>query len=304
MDSKDQNFEELGKILSGESHGSDVPQDIQSVWDAASSYTYKESSDNDASWLSFKDKIVPAAPLKVSWMKRYSVAVAAAIALLLVSGVLVWKFSVPQNESPNVAQVEIIKTTGREIKTINLPDGSIVTLNSNSTLTVGEGFNNQSRSLVLTGQAVFEVAKNENLPFVVKAGNSITTVLGTGFDIEAYAGEAVKILVKHGKVRFGSDAEQLILLKGNAASLDASSQKPKAIAGDTNGIAWQKDGLVFKRSKLSDVAAAVKHRYGKSLVFSAALANRVYTGKFEESASIESIAQVLSETFQTEVTVE
>ncbi len=87
-----------------------------------------------------------------------------------------------------------------ERSTIALSDGSTVILNTNSRIEVE--YTDDQRSLtLLRGQAIFEVAKNKNWPFVVEAGNQRITALGTSFDVRLDQElEAVKIVLVEGRV--------------------------------------------------------------------------------------------------------
>lgn len=306
MNTEENNYNEFGKILSGEaSADTSVPKEVQALWEQAGSFKYSEEENTDAAWMDMKSRLQQPAPqLKVSWVKKYAYAMAAAFGLFLISGTLVWVVSQNNNTPATVAKAATYKTGNREIKTVTLPDGSVIEMNSNSELTVAADFNTGSRQIQLKGQASFEIARNENLPFTVKAGNSLTTVLGTGFDISAYANENVQIVVKHGKVAFAAAQNKLELTKGMAATLNHANGTLTKIDADTNAFSWQKGSLVFKSAKLSEVATAVQHRYGKRLIFSENYSERMYTGKFDENASLESIAKILSETMQIDVTVE
>ncbi|MEY4003634.1 MAG: hypothetical protein RIT07_1676, partial [Bacteroidota bacterium] len=86
-----------------------------------------------------------------------------------------------------------------------MPDGSEVTLNSNSRLSYDAEFSNHNRHITLSGQAHFEVKKNELLPFVVQSSHVNVTVLGTGFTVADYPSETPSVEVAHGRVQV--DAE-------------------------------------------------------------------------------------------------
>jgi ferric-dicitrate binding protein FerR (iron transport regulator) len=76
-------------------------------------------------------------------------------------------------------------TSAESVREINLPDGSTVWLNSNSTLLLPENFSSKHRKLFLKGEAFFEVHKDKDNSFRVFSGNSVTEVLGTSFNINS-----------------------------------------------------------------------------------------------------------------------
>lgn len=89
--------------------------------------------------------------------------------------------------------------TGRgERRTIKLGDGSVVTLNTGSAIRVS--FSQQQRMIhLLRGQALFEVAKNRAVPFVVQAGDRQVTALGTVFEVRLDVNR-LKVTLVEGKV--------------------------------------------------------------------------------------------------------
>ena len=69
---------------------------------------------------------------------------------------------------------------------IILPDGSNVTLNAASSLTFPTSFKGPERTVILDGEAYFEVTKNAEMPFKVQSGQQVVEVLGTHFDVNAH----------------------------------------------------------------------------------------------------------------------
>ncbi|MBS3913224.1 MAG: FecR domain-containing protein [Bacteroidetes bacterium] len=294
-------YEELGRLFAGESSQPEAGNDkeLQDIWNAAGSYSYDSTTSVEAGWQDLKNRIGVQAPMKVSWMRRHSYAVAASFAVILMAGAGIW-FQWKRNAlHPQM----VYSTTASVTKKITLSDGSTITLNGNSKVIVGEGFNQNNRSISLTGEAKFEVARNEEIPFQVNAGTSHTEVLGTGFDIQAYPGENISIVVRHGKVSFSAKGQELILTKGKAAVFEVESEKLTAVSGDTNSIQWDSELLVFKKANLRQIGELLNHRFGKTLVYKESEATRTFTGKFEANATAEQIAQTMSEALGLELTV-
>ncbi|MCC7297432.1 MAG: FecR domain-containing protein [Bacteroidia bacterium] len=303
MSNEENNYNELGKILSGTSSGTEVPKDIRDIWDISASYTYKEDQNTDQAWAQLSSKLSADAPvLKVSWIKKYQWAIAASLGLMLVAGAGAWLASKNNVDTATLSAAQHFKTGNMELKTLTLQDGSIVTLNSNSELILETGFNENGRKLTLIGEANFEVAKNPAMPFVVTAGETKTTVLGTGFNIQAYANENVTILVKHGKVSFSKGQNKLILTKDQAAKTTGTAIE-NISANALHAIDWQNGSLEFKKVTLNEVVNTVSHRYGRKLTINVKDGNREFTGKFQRNTSIEEIAEIISVTMQVPVSV-
>lgn len=299
-------YEEAGKYLAGEpgSHDLSGLEGLDSIWEAAGKFKYPEASGNDAAWNSIKDMIgaeKSQTVLKTTWIRRNSWAVAAGLGLMIMAGAGIW-ISNNRAETEMVAALKV-STGNNEFKTVDLADGSAIKLGSNSSLVIAEGFGQQNRKITLTGQAGFEVAKNASLPFEVIAGKTVTTVIGTGFDIQAYPGESVGIYVKHGKVSFASGAQKVLLEKGDAGMLNAAGSDLSKVENMVL-LPWENGEWVFKRTPLSEIATLFKHRFGKELKFASADAQRQFTGKFNASATPEEIAATIEEALQVDLTIE
>jgi transmembrane sensor len=141
--------------------------------------------------------------------KRRIWKVAACLVVLLVSGAL-FRESQLHGKIGYGDLVAVIKEGHQIIERVNensepmqvvLEDGSIVTLEKNSKLSYPVHFDKYKRTVVLSGEAFFKIAKNPNKPFYVYANEIVTKVLGTSFRIQAFdKGEQVTVKVKTGRV--------------------------------------------------------------------------------------------------------
>jgi ferric-dicitrate binding protein FerR (iron transport regulator) len=102
---------------------------------------------------------------------------------------------------------------------LELPDGTQVWLNGNSKLTMCDGpAGSNSREVYLSGEAFFDVAKNDKIPFRIHAGVIDITVLGTAFNVKAYPGEKnVETALVRGLIEITThhDPDRKIILKPN-----------------------------------------------------------------------------------------
>src|SRR5690606_33977284 len=119
-------------------------------------------------------------------------------AILLVSFALSWlSFQDKESASREILAEQIPSiqkgtAPGEKLQVI-LPDGTRVWLNSVSELEFPEHFGSKERSVSLSGEAFFEVAKDSIRPFRVVANGTVTTALGTSFNVEAKSSDGVKI---------------------------------------------------------------------------------------------------------------
>ena len=120
-------------------------------------------------------------------------------------------------------------TTGYERKKIVLSDGTGIWLGPQTSLVYPAKFQPKSRTVKLNGEAFFEVTKDPERPFKIQSGELTTTVLGTSFNIDAYAGEkSASVTVLTGKVSVASttaSSNEVKLLPFQRALLNADSRK-------------------------------------------------------------------------------
>ena len=296
-------YNQAGKNLAGEpgtpNSGSQDFDDLKGIWNLSGGYQYAETAGNDKAWEKLKTEIQNKPVLRKSWIRVHAWAVAASFALLVAgaAGFVLW-----DRASHNVVAAVHEKTGNLEFKTLTLSDGTAVTLNSNSEITVAAGFNEINRNITLKGQAIFEVAKNKHLPFHVATEKTLTKVLGTGFDIKAYPAENVIIKVNHGIVKFSGGAESLILEKGSAARFNIQMGQLETIDASLQPV-WN-NGIEFNKATLADISVELKHRFGKGLKFDQKYAGKMFTGKFPANTSIEDIAKTLEKALSISIEIE
>jgi transmembrane sensor len=193
------------------------------------------------------------------------------IAAVILIAACVWvAWQVMHKKPVNYTSVEIVSLQG-EKKEVTLPDGSHVWLNSSSKLRYAEKFEGNERKVTLEGEAYFEVAKNPAKPFIIDAGTSVTTVLGTAFNLRARTGEkTVSVTVAEGKVAFTSKEmpaqDAVKLIAGDLGILTLGTKQLERVKNDDpNFLAWKTGKLIFKNTALKQVVAKLTDFYGKNI---------------------------------------
>ena len=201
---------------------------------------------------------------RFNWVSR-----AASVLLFALSIGIVWS-SMTNSPIPEqtVSIHEINKSAGKGQKlTVHLEDGTIVKLNSGSTITYPEHFDSV-RVVHLEGEAFFDVAKDPKRPFEVYANDVKTTVLGTKFGISHAPKYGVtNIALLEGKVKVESVdnetsehrillPEQLVVYSSKQKTFKEGSYDYKAIFG------WKDDILVFDHDGFDDVVRKLEDWYG------------------------------------------
>lgn len=182
---------------------------------------------------------------------------------------------------------------------IVLPDGTNVWLNANTSLRYPMAFSKNNREIHLDGEAFFEVVK-EKKPFIVKTNKYNVEVLGTTFDVEAYADKSVfKTILYEGKVKlYGSrNKESVLLSPGQTAQLvgDALQVSSTTYA---NSFRW-KDGLIYiENQSFEEIMKLFEKFYDIQIVVNNKAVNELgYRGKLRISDGVDHALRVLQNDF-------
>jgi len=209
---------------------------------------------------------------------------AAAAAFLVIS---LWT-PTPDSGLPLLGNESTAATAISEVKNFELPDGTVVALNADSTVRVG--FTKGLRTVYLErGEAFFEVEKHTGRPFVVSAGGHSVTVTGTKFNVSFVpVGSSIEVAVAEGHVN----------VQGNKSTADTSVEDSLS-AGDVIFLAedrpamrkkiattfvasWRSGRLRFEHTSLRDVLTEINRYSPKRLVLSdTRLANLPLSGSFK-----------------------
>lgn len=145
-----------------------------------------------------------------------------------------------------------------------LPDGTKVWLNAASKLTYPVSFTgNDSRKVELTGEAYFEVAKNDHLPFKVKTVFQEVEVLGTHFNVMAYADEKIiRTTLLEGSVKVNAGHQQSLLYPGQQADLNKENQHIRiSTALKNKSVAWKNGYFMFTDDTIEEIMKQVGRWY-------------------------------------------
>lgn len=189
--------------------------------------------------------------------------------------VSIW-FAQPQHEVSALMSQRFATRIG-ERRDIELPDGSRVTLNTASTLEVS--YSSAHRDVrLLGGQALFQVAKDRNRPFIVAAGDRRITATGTAFDVRVDHGGGVRVLLVEGRVnveparleglsRVIPSLSRDTLDPGQQFSSFAEGTRPAAVeaADIEQATAWKRGRLIFRQNRLDEVIEEI-NRYSTTQI--------------------------------------
>jgi transmembrane sensor len=189
--------------------------------------------------------------LRTHHRNRTSVAFAAVACLALFAGVFLGLRNL-DFWGPSYILDEVYQTTVGERRQLNLPDGSVVTLNTNTRMQFS--FNRKERTVFLDhGEGFFTVAKDANRPFRVYAGSRVVEAIGTAFTVQNIADKDVEVMVTEGKVNFLELAPHNI--EANSAD-DATRQTigQDAVIGSTIPLVAGERLIIAQEEKTSQIA--------------------------------------------------
>ncbi|WP_234734191.1 FecR family protein [Tellurirhabdus bombi] len=220
--------------------------------------------------------------------------VAAAVVLLMSLGWFGWR-ELRQQQTPDLVAQVAVKSKNKTVERL-LPDGTKVFLNKDSRIDYPERFAADSREVVLTGEAFFEVKPDAARPFRIKAGQATIQVLGTSFSVRAYTKD-VEVAVKTGKVQFAVKKQQIFLTKNEQARYDVAKDTiQRAPRFDPNLFAYKTGQLLFENERLEDIVRTLSTVYRTDIRLSnAKLANCRLTVGFDHNQSIDSVLTITAE---------
>lgn len=189
----------------------------------------------------------------------------------------------------------VVSTPAATTTLVTLSDGTKVMLNANSTLEYPASFDDaEVREVRLKGEAHFEVTKNPHRPFVVKAGEMQTQVLGTIFDVKAYRKDAPKVTLMQGKVKVSNADTEVEMRPGQTATLQVDKivvSKASSSASD-----WLEGDFDMDQVTLAEAMSDIGAWYNKTVVFqSQANMDKLIHFRFSRRASLQEIITALNE---------
>jgi hypothetical protein len=194
-----------------------------------------------------------------------------------------------------VLQNTIATPKGGQYKVI-LPDGTNVWLNAASSLTYPTAFKGTERLVTLNGEGYFEVTKNKEMPFRVRSAGQTVEVLGTHFDIDAYADEAVvKTTLLEGSVKVSVQANSAMIVPGQQAQFakgGAGIIRLQKVDTDKE-VAWKNGVFSFADEDIRTVMRQVSRWYDIDVVYEGKIPDEKFFGEISRSSNLADVFKIL-----------
>ena len=183
---------------------------FKKIWDQSKALAAESTVDVNKAWERFQNRLAAQneSPKilkhnRFSWMR-----IAASVILIAGLGIAAY-FLVNKN---NVSK-EMIAQSGQNILVDTLSDGSVITLNKQSTVTYPSKFKGNKRAIALKGEAFFNVVPDKKKPFIVSVNDVQVTVVGTSFNIKSDSG-ITEVVVESGIVQVTKSGRTVELIAG------------------------------------------------------------------------------------------
>jgi ferric-dicitrate binding protein FerR (iron transport regulator) len=196
---------------------------------------------------------------------------------------------------PATPAYNIIETPRGGKYQLILPDGTVAWLDAASSLRYPLQFADNERSVELSGQAYFEVAKDKSKPFKVISKNQQIEVLGTHFNVNAYPDDAkiVTTLIE-GSVRVSlKDQSQASVLKPGERSVLKGSTITVSDADVEEAIAWKNDRFVFENDDVGTMLRKMERWYDVDFEYNHELDDLEVIGHFSRNRTLSEVLRVL-----------
>ena len=218
-------------------------------------------------------------------------AAAAAVILLCLSVGTVYLYMQPTS-------LQTVSTMA-ETRNVILPDGSSVLLNRHSSLSYPKRFKSDNREVQLTGEAYFEVSKDQKHPFIVQTEHINVQVLGTHFNVDAYPDNPdVKTTLLTGSVAVSNknNSVRMVLKPNEVAIYNKVEQKltRKVLENAGDEISWRHGEFIFDDLPLQEIARELSNSFGTTIhIADSTLQNYRITARFRNGEDLDAILSVL-----------
>lgn len=215
----------------------------------------------------------------------------AAVLVLLIAGFFFWRKTDTAERTDLTAGLStknIFQTERAQRKKITFEDGTTVSLNADTRISLRKGYNKDTREVDLTGEAFFEVAHNAAVPFIVHTPKMDIKVLGTKFNVSAYPEEhrteaslitgSIQASLKDNSRRHFilKPSEKITIQEEQSAAVQKKlADGPQVSVGNVHlsnrnvvvETAWVNNGLEINNETFAELQQKLEREYGVVLVF-------------------------------------
>lgn len=196
------------------------------------------------------------------------------------------------SEKHNHESIIFSSPKGR-IAQIVLSDGTLVWLNSGSSIRFNPFFEKNQRNIELQGEAYFEVSKNPEKPFVVHSNLSTVKVLGTAFNVSSYASAPHRVTLLHGSIALTTKEKMTLLQPETQAEININGAMSISLANIEEVMGWKNGDFVFNDIDLKGLMDQLKKWYDIDAVIVEGKSTDRFTGSVSRSKQLSQLLKQL-----------
>lgn len=272
------------------------------IWEESQTLAANITVDENAAWEKIQNRIrstkiekQQAKNIRVSWVRKLQVAAA-----VLVFVVGAWWVYNASNNTAATAMIDKQSFSNTLIDTLS--DGSVVTLNKNTTVSYPSSFKAKTRTVKLKGEAFFKVTPDKTKPFIVDAGDVTVTVVGTAFNVKNYD-SSTRIVVESGIVQVSSGGKSVELHKGEQVFIKHSGATlEKSVVKDSLYNYYRSKQIICNNTPLPDVIATINQAYDAHIVLGDDAVKQLRLSTTFKEEDLETVINIIQQTFNLRVT--
>ena len=243
---------ELENILLEDPSARKEYDQLVKVWNSTQSVSGLTRSEIEKDWKNVRAQIKTSGHTPTPWLK-----IAASVLVILTLGIAA-SLLFFNKEVRYIAENNSVEKI--------LSDGSEITLNKNSSLSLKKGFGRKNREVILKGEAFFDVKNNTDLPFIISANQLNIRVVGTKFNIRTNK-NITEVFVTEGTVLLKTDTKERKVTKDQMAVFRPDKdQLFISDIDDPNFLSWKTKKLIFQDVPLKDVIEKLNEIYERKMV--------------------------------------
>ncbi len=237
--------------------------------------------------------------IKTKLFNIYKLTAAAALIIVLGGACFIEREAIFNLFYP-VKMVHVSTAAGEE-KTVALADGSVATMEANSTLVFPEKFTGATRDVSLKGEAFFKVAKDKQHPFTVHSPLVNTTVVGTEFNVDDKDSLNAKVVVVSGIVKVqaanAKTKQEVRLTPEDGAVFGTGNNMLRKVSSpdDARFYKQRRDGIfVYNGVPVSAVVKDVERYYNTKVDVDGTIKDRIFHGSFKTGDSATTVLKIMA----------
>ncbi|WP_031529147.1 FecR family protein [Dyadobacter crusticola] len=268
------------------------------IWNESKQLERVSQVDENAAWERFKNRVSksqqePERIIPLHSKSGFSLfRIAASIMFAVCAGWLTYMLVQNQHQTQ-----QITMSSGEQPLTDTLPDGSVVTLNRNSSISYPKEFKGASRQVALTGEAFFNVEPDKSKPFIISVNDVTVRVVGTSFNVKDNA-KQTEVIVETGLVEVAQHAKKVkVKPREKVTASHETRDLVKQESEDEFYKYYRTNKLVCDDTPLWRLVEILNEAYDADIVIENEKIRNLAINTTFEQKSLENIIAVISETF-------